>query len=209
MQQIIIGLTTILLVTLLYLFTLKDQSTDYTTMVQAIPEAILHSQKTQPHTVQDKTQNLIKNISNNNEAISFYQLINIEETSFVSQNYKEVPPIAAIQLEASLQKLKNGDTLILPDIEGDDYILHIVDHDVNPNHSISATASFQDEGITYTTTITQSDKSTYITLSTPQGIYEIETKGNTGYIYKSSDIKKALQTSQESDVIIVPIPKGS
>lgn len=71
---------------------------------------------------------------------------------------------------------------------------------------VTTTGKFEDEGIAYTTTITMSKVSSFMTLSTPKGLYEIETQNDIGYIYKTSDIRSHLQKTDTDDFIVLPVP---
>jgi len=136
-----------------------------------------------------------------------YESLTLEEAKLSTPPRKKVTPIGAIQIKQHMSELQPNDTLTLSDVEGLDYTLTVQSIHTNNDGSTSTTANYKDEGITYTTTITQSDKSTYITLSTANGLYEIETSADTGYIYKTIDIRKQLQSRTPNDVIILPIPK--
>ena len=138
-----------------------------------------------------------------------YETLSIEEAKLITPPRKNIAPIAAIRITQKMSQLQSNDTLALSDIEGEDYTLTIQSTHQNNDGSTSTTASYEDEGITYTTTITQSAKSNYITLSTANGLYEIETRAGTGYIYRTDSIRKALQSRTPNDVIILPIPKNA
>ena len=137
-----------------------------------------------------------------------YEILSLEEAKLTTKPRKNIRPIEAISLASTnTEELKVNDTLTLPNIEGIDYTIVVSSIVKNSDDSHSLTGQFKDEGIAYTTTITKSPQSSYITLSTPQGIYEIETENGVGYIYKTSDIRKHLQKPNVNDVIILPIPK--
>lgn len=138
-----------------------------------------------------------------------YEPLSIEEAKLSTATRKNIIPIGAIRITQSMAVLQPNDTLTLSDVEGEDYTLSIQSIETNNDGSISTTASYEDEGISYTTTITQSEKSTYITLATANGLYEIETRADTGYIYRTDTIRKQLQSRIPNDVIILPIPKGT
>lgn len=138
-----------------------------------------------------------------------YETLSLEEAKLITPPRKNITPTAAIRITQNMSRLQPNDTLTLQDIEGEDYTLTIQSIAQNDDGSTSTTANYQDEGITYTTTITQSVKSNYITLSTAYGLYEIETRSDTGYIYRTDSIRKALQSRTPNDVIILPIPKNA
>lgn len=138
-----------------------------------------------------------------------YETLSIEEAKLITPPRKNIAPIAAIRITQNMSQLQPNDILTLSDIEGEDYTLTIQSITQNDDGSTSTTARYEDEGITYTTTMTQSAKSNYITLSTANGLYEIETRADTGYIYRTDSIRKALQSRTPNDVIILPIPKNT
>ena len=139
-----------------------------------------------------------------------YEILSLEEAKLTTKPRKNITPIEAISLSTShTEELKVNDTLTLPNIEGVDYTIVISSVVKNSDDSHSLTGHFKDEGISYTTTITKSTQSSYITLSTPQGTYEIETQDGVGYIYRTSDIRKHLQKPNVNDVIVLPIPQES
>ena len=154
-----------------------------------------------------KTEAVIKTQKNQTPTyVSLYEVISIQEASLFTKPRDTIIPVAAIHIQQSLKSAKVGKQLLFPDIQGNDYTLTVDSIDTNSDGSVSVTASYEDEGIRYTSTITQSDTSIYINLSTQNGLYEIETKGKTGYIYKTDDIRKRMQNYKKSDVIILPSP---
>jgi len=148
-------------------------------------------------------------ISTDEERV-LYEILSLEEAKLTTKPRKNITPIEAISLSTSnTEELKVNDTLTLPNIEGVDYTIIISSVVKNSDDSHSLTGQFKDEGISYTTTITKSTQSSYITLSTPQGTYEIETQDGVGYIYRTSDIRKHLQKPNVNDVIVLPIPDST
>lgn len=140
--------------------------------------------------------------------VTMHTIISMEEARSQTSPRKNITPVAAIEMQTEqLEKLKVNDTLKLPDIDGFDYSIKITSVQSNNDGSISITGAYRDEGINYTTTITQSEQETFINLPTPRGSYEIETSHGVGYIYATKDIRKQLQRRHTNDVIIRPIPK--
>lgn len=140
----------------------------------------------------------------------FYETLSFDEAILTTKPRKNIQPIEAISLrDTDIESVKVHDKLTLPNIEGDDYTIIISAIIKNSDGSSSLTGVFKDEGISYTTTMTKSTHSSYVTLSTPQGTYEIETRDGVGYIYKTSDIRKHLQKPNVNDVIVLPIPKST
>jgi hypothetical protein len=137
-----------------------------------------------------------------------YETLSIDEAKLVTAPRKHITPIAAIRIDNDVNAgLKPHDTLLLPDINGIDYTLKVSYVQKHADGSITTTSSYVDEGIKYTTTITQSDNESFISLSSAQGLYEIETSNGVGYIYQTNDIRKQMQRPNVNDVIILPIPE--
>jgi len=166
----------------------------------------INHKETSKSTVSHKTIS-VEPQTNRHTNNDLYEPLSLEEAKMSTPARKNIAPIAAIRMTQEMSQLHPNDMLTLSDIEGEDYTLTIHSIYQNNDGSTSTTANYTDEGITYTTTITQSEKSTYITLSTANGLYEIETRADTGYIYRTDSIRKALQSRTPNDVIILPIPK--
>jgi len=139
-------------------------------------------------------------------ATSLYQSLSIEEVALHHKPRSYVKAIAAIAI--AKKSIAVGDTLILANIEGIDYEIFISDVAKNEDGSQSITGAYSDEGIAYTTTITQAENESFISLATAQGAYEIETQDTLGYIYRTQDIRKAMQPSPKNDEIILPLPSN-
>jgi len=135
-------------------------------------------------------------------SINIYNTLSIEEASLQYKPRSYVKPITAIEL--SQHSLTLGDTMLFPNIEGIDYAIIISHIATNPDGSKSITGSYNDEGILYTTTMTESANDSFISLATTEGSYEIETRKGIGYIYKTHEIRKVMQTSPINDTIIYP-----
>lgn len=143
------------------------------------------------------------------EPMHIYKILSIEEAKLTTKPRKNITPVGAIRMpNNNMKTLHTQDTFILTDIEGIDYTMKISNIQKNNDGSITSTGQFSDEGITYTTTITQVENESYISLSTPQGLYEIETSNEVGYIYRTDTMRKQMQNTKISDVIVLPIPKA-
>jgi hypothetical protein len=138
--------------------------------------------------------------------VPLYQTLSIEEASLHHKPRSYVAPVGAVEL-LSLD-LHRGDTLLLPDIEGVDYALDITDIYPHNDGSKSITGRYYDEGIGYTTTITYAKSGSFISLSTTNGSYEIETQEQIGYIYRTHEIRKKMHPNPIDDGIILSTPKS-
>lgn len=139
--------------------------------------------------------------------IKMYETLSIAEALLHHKPRSYVKAISAIRIQT--QNIQKGDTLVLPNIEGVDYEILIAYVDINQDASKSITGSYSDEGIPYTTTITQSSTDSFISLATAVGMYEIETVNQIGYVYKTQDIRKVMQAYPIDDAIILPSPSLS
>lgn len=135
-----------------------------------------------------------------------YESLSLDEAKLNTAPRKNITPLGAIRITQNISTLETGDTLTLPNIEGEDYTLSVKSTHTNPDGSTSTTAQYEDEGITYTSTITQSPTSNYINLATANGLYEVEASNDIGYIYKTNTIRKQMQDTSTNDFTILPIP---
>lgn len=143
------------------------------------------------------------------EEVSMYKMISVEEAKLTTKARKNMQPVAAIQLNQSIEnELVPNNTIYFSDIEGADYPIRLSEIKKNNDGSLTATGAYEDEGITYTTTITYSDNVSFITLSSSQGLYEIETSNGVGYIYRADEIRKQIKNPSPSDFILLPVPKA-
>lgn len=171
-----------------------------------VPAIFMHSKSSQKPPLKAKTPST-ENHNDSHSHTMLYEPLSPEEAQLSTSPRKNVSPIGALRIMQTMSELQVNDTLTLTDVEGEDYTLTIQSVHENNDGSTSTTANYEDEGITYTTTITQSSKSTYISMSTANGLYEIETSADIGYVYRTDTIRKQLQSRTPNDVIILPIPK--
>lgn len=158
------------------------------------------------HTKEDKT---FKTVGQPSEEKIIYENISLDEAALKGQARKNITPIAAIRMiDHPVGTLQPNDTILIPDIEGIDYPIHITDVKKHSDGSVTTTGSYNDEGIKYTTTITRSQKESFINLSTAQGSYEIETRKGVGYIYKTQSIRRQMHNTNLNDRIVLPLPKA-
>jgi len=119
---------------------------------------------------------------------------------------KFVKPIAALHIDMQeLTTLEPDDTINIPSIEDNDYQIKVENVEENKNLK-SIFGSFDDEGVHYSTVITVDKDGGYMTLNTPKGIYEVEIDQGYGYIYHSSDIRRALSDESKTDNQIIEVP---
>jgi len=205
----------------IYIYHLSTQSSEHTITTKTI-----HVENEENKTIQDSIKKTVEAIKKSptpltkkpviskqptlktSEQLTLYESLSLEEAQLSTKVRKNITPISAIKMNPNtLKQLNIQDTIILVDIEGVDYPLTVTHTQINSDGSVTTTGSYTDEGISYTTTMTQSDNESFISLATAQGLYEIETSHGVGYVYKTSDIRKQLQHSTVNDVIILSIPQ--
>jgi len=208
-KYIAVTLLFLVIITLIFYYNPSRESTPppeskYIPLVTSPDEVIpVKSKPDKP-----KKEKTVKTVKRSSQDKFIYETITIEEAELKVQARKNITPIAAIEMrDYSIGTLQPDDTLLMPDIEGIDYTIKVTNVVKNSDGSITATGSYSDEGIRYTTTITRSQKVSFINLSTAQGSYEIETRNGVGYIYKTQSIRKQMQDTHLDDRIVLPLPK--
>ena len=223
MRKLILILIALVVLSVVILYVVKSQNQKKT-----MRNDIIHSDTTLQQTVEPTSSIVTVSPSDNKKKLVhptkiskatekkqissstyiLYKTLSLEEAQLSTKQKRHINPLSAITLNTdAFTNMQKGDILTLPNIEGLDYTLTVIDTQTYDNGATSTTAQYEDEGVTYTTTITHSKDETFITLSTAQGLYEIETEAGTGYVYNSSDIRKKLQKPHGNDVVILPIPQ--
>jgi len=225
MRKNILILISVILVGVLMMYTLKSQEnrTDihsksthlnkvlHPSVKQKVTSKATHplSEKTRPQKSLE-TSDKTRSETPPTQTHILYETLPLEEAKMITKEKRHIEPVTAMRLNTdTFSSLQTGDNLTLPDIDGIDYTLTVIDVQTYDNGATSTTAKYEDEGVTYTTTITHSANETFITLATAQGMYEIEAEQGTGYVYDSSHIRKQLQRPGKNDVIVLPVPKKS
>jgi hypothetical protein len=117
-----------------------------------------------------------------------------------------IKPVLALSIEqGAIKSLEIGDTVVLPVVGGDIYYeMEITQKTVYPNNSISVDGTFTENGIEYTAILTEGESSSFVSMTTPQGAYEVEIFSELGYMYSVNDIQKVRIDPSVSDTIEVP-----
>ena len=143
--------------------------------------------------------------ASNPKTLTFISNTDTNQSKFPSKQL--VKPLSTIAFDTTILKnLEPNDEIVLPPIEGQSYTLRITKKRVHNNGNIILKASLQNNSEEYTTTITHGKKLSYATISTPEGIYQIEAMAGEGYLYAVRDIDHALVNYNQSDMIF---PKAS
>ena len=126
--------------------------------------------------------------------------IDMEELKTVLPSREDIKPVMALTIDSDMiLGLKVGDEISIPLPTGV-YNAKIDYKKINSGVSVTLTGEFLDETNDYGITITQGKKSSFATITSPNGAFEIEMTNGKGYVYKSSDIEKNIDYS-ESDTL--------
>ena len=179
----------------------KDKNISTVTSDHAI-ETILSAPK------QKNDMQKAKHLEEDDKQITMYEILTLDEAKLTTKVRKNIQPVASIRISNTItNELTPNNVILFSDIEGVDYPIRISDVKKHNDGSVTATGSYEDEGISYTTTITQSENESFITLSSAQGLYEIEAINGVGYIYRADEIRRTIQKHNFNDFIVLPIPK--
>ncbi|HEO97898.1 MAG TPA: hypothetical protein ENO02_01205 [Epsilonproteobacteria bacterium] len=118
---------------------------------------------------------------------------------------KNVKPIEAFTLKTgSIKKLRKGDTIVLPEINNIEYELKVSDRQKNADGSITLRAEIVDDDSISFSLMTEGQNTAFITLSSPEGTYQLEVYNGNGYVYDTNDIKRARIDYSKTDAMLPP-----
>ena len=142
---------------------------------------------------------------NNTKIISPFSEEAIDDMKLNLKPLEGVEPIAAIAMEHhSISRAKIGDTLVLPSIDGNSYEMIIKDKSISATGNVSVHGDYMENGISYHSIITEGKQSSFISMTTPTGTYEINLMNGQGYAYASADIENEKIDYTKSDTIEIP-----
>ena len=134
-----------------------------------------------------------------------FEDIDIDEMKTILVPKKGVEPRGAFRLpRGTIKKLQIGDAITLPEIDGQQYVVHVIRREVNSNQSVTIKASIEGESSRYYSLMTEGEKTSFITVTSPEGVYEMETVNGEGYVYNANDIRKAWINPSKTDGVAVP-----
>ncbi len=127
--------------------------------------------------------------------------------NIVSQDFPQkdgIEPLSAIEIKKdSISKVKIGDTITLPFVDDAKYRAKISDKIIHKDGSTSITGNLINRDKKYSVVLTQGKNSSFGSLTTPEGTYEIEVLNGKGYVYSVNDIDKKRIDYSKEDVIQV------
>ena len=179
----------------------------YTSQVQAIDNndtyitSVIADSKVLSRKVRKKT---IENISLHEQNNAIFKEIDIDTIRSILSPIKGVEPLLALRMKQhTLKEMVLGNTLVLPNINGVSYTLDITHKEVSSRGNTSIDGHFTENGVKYTAVLTEGDKATFISMSTPEGTYEIELLNGIGYAYSVNDIENEKIDYDKSDELAI------
>ena len=209
MKKALIVLTVLLILLILYIFYSDESTTKLQTkdanilqQVNKIDMGPINS-TSYTHTTDDtKMDNIIEENYPKNQSYSIFEELDMDSVRLNMEPIEGVEPISALRMKKNtIKEIELGDTIFLPSIEGSTYELTITHKDISPRGNISIDGSFSENGVKYTTILTEGSKAAFISMNTPEGTYEVELLDGIGYVYANSDIDNAKIDYTKTDEV--------
>jgi len=148
----------------------------------------------------------LKNVKKEKQNENSFKKINpFFEQNIEDMNYKakkDVNPILSYKFEQkSIYNLKCGDKITLPEINGFQFELNILNKTYNNDGSVSLKAEILGEDEKYFAILTEGENNSFITAFTPEGSFEFETNKDEGYVYDANQIKRIRINYSKPDYI--------
>ena len=139
-------------------------------------------------------------------SLSIYVEADIDELLKKVPTKKSISPILGIQIEPnSISKLNVGDTIKLPSLGQIEYEAKITKKITHKNGSTSVTGNLVgDQNAKFSVVLTEGKTSSYASITTPEGAYEIETINGIGYVYSVQDIENKYIDPTKDDFLLPP-----
>ncbi len=113
-----------------------------------------------------------------------------------------VDPLSAIEINKnSISKVKVGDVIVLPFVDAAKYKAKISEKIVHNDGSTSIVGDLVNTDKQYSIVLTEGKHSSFGSLRTPEGAYEIEVVNGKGYIYSVNEIDNKYIDYNKADVI--------
>lgn len=116
----------------------------------------------------------------------------------------DVKPVSGYSfLKKSIKNLSVNDTLVLPEINGERFEIKATKRIENSDGSVSITGNVNElDNKNYFAVMTEGKNSSFITLYSPEGVFEFESRGTDGYIYNTKDIKRKRIDYSKPDFLV-------
>ena len=156
-------------------------------------------------TVQDVVSKKKKEVENI-ELHTVYHEINKDNLLKKMPHKNLVTPVLGIKItENSIAKLSVGDVIKLPSlgqVQHEAKITKVLKH---KNGSTSATGNLMgDQNEKHSIILTEGKSTSYASISTPEGAFEIETIDGVGYVYSVKDIENQYIDRSKEDILHPP-----
>ncbi|CAA6806880.1 MAG: Unknown protein [uncultured Sulfurovum sp.] len=137
---------------------------------------------------------------------TLYHEINKEDLLKKMPHKKLVAPVLGIKItENSIAKLSVGDVIKLPALGQVQYEAEITKVLTHKNGSTSATGNLiGDQNEKHSIILTEGKSTSYASISTPEGAFEIETIDGVGYVYSVKDIEDQYIDRSKEDILHPP-----
>lgn len=113
-----------------------------------------------------------------------------------------ITPVTGIEIfKGTISNLKVGDKVTLPYMGTGEYEAEISSKTTHANGSVSVTGNLLDGTNQYSVVLTEGKNTTFGTVTTPDGSFEIETKDGQGYVYSTDEIDKKWIDHSHSDAL--------
>lgn len=151
-----------------------------------------------------KSSEKIYNIKEKQIFSDSFEHVDVEEMKTKMKPKPKVEPMGAyIFKKDSIKGLFVGDSLVLPEINGQEYTLKTESTKANSNGSVTVKSSIEGQEGSYAI-MTEGEKTSFIAINTSEGVYELETLNGNGYIYSSADMRNAMIDFSKTDEILPP-----
>ena len=156
-----------------------------------------------PHKLSENSKNTIVRDNRNYYSEQFECFLQ-EDAEFSIPCRQNVKPVSAFTIKPdTIKQLFIGDSILLPEVNDVSYKATVKKRTVGKNGSVSLVASLEGEGKRYYSIMTEDDNASYITLVSPEGVFEFEALNGQGYTYRSSDINNSMIDYSKSDSISI------
>lgn len=134
-----------------------------------------------------------------------FEIVEMDDIRESFQPKKNVEPITAFKMKPNtIKNLRPGDKIKLPEINDVVYELNIETAKVNNNKSITLEASIEGEDKKYFSILTEGEHFSFLTVKSPDGVFEIEIFNGNGYVYSSTEISNTYIDYSKTDSMIPP-----
>jgi len=134
-----------------------------------------------------------------------FESVDIDTMKYEIPHKKGVEPIAAFTYKpGTIKTLRKGDSIILPEINNIKYELKVTKTKLNQDGSKTVTANIDGGNSVNFALLTEGKNTAFMTLNSPEGVYQVEIFNGKGYVYNSRDIAHAYIDYSKSDEVYPP-----